>query len=98
MTFRADLKAHLSGDATIAARVGERIFPIKLPEGTTKPAIVFARAGATPQMDLDSDDGDLLDIRLQVDCWAAADDLVQEIAEAVRLRMQAATIAANNFR
>ena len=98
MPFEADLKSHLSGDSGIAAAVGDRLHPVRLPEGTTKPAIVYAKVGAIPQTDLDSDDGDLLEIRLQVDCWASGFETVAALAELVRLRMQAATMTANNFR
>jgi hypothetical protein len=97
MSFEAALKSHLSGDSGIAQAVGERIFPVKLPENTTKPAIVYTKVGTTPQTDLDSDDGDLLSIRLQVDCWATGFEVVAALAELVRLRMQAATITANSF-
>lgn len=98
MSFESSLKAHLAGDATVAARVGERIHPVLLPEGTTKPAIVYGRVGVTDQIDLDSGDGSLQEVRVQVDVWAATHSMCIEVAEAVRLRMQTATIASNNFR
>jgi len=97
MTFEASLKAHLSNDSGIAAAVGERIFPVKLPENTTKPAIVYTKVGTTPQTDLDCDDGDLLAIRLQVDCWAPGFEVVAALAELVRLRMQSATLTGAGF-
>lgn len=94
MTFEADLRAHLL-EASITAYVGERIGPEIRPQGSNLPAITFLRIAGVPQTDLDGDDGNLLNIRQQIDVWSKTHDQVKLIAEAVRIRMQA---AASTFR
>lgn len=89
MTFEADLKAHLA-TAAITALVGDRIAPQPLSEGSSKPAITYAIVADAPQTDLDGADGDLNNIRAQVDCWAATHDQVKSLAELVRVRMKTA--------
>lgn len=94
MSFEADLRTHL----LTVAEVGERIFPIVRPSqgpGLTLPAITYQRIAGVPMNDLDGDDGNLLNIRMQIDVWATTHDAVKLIAEAVRARMQ---VAAATFR
>lgn len=90
MSFEADLKAHLAADTAIAAQVGERITPQPLAEGGTKPAITYAVVADAPQTDLDGADGELNNVRVQIDCWAATHDAAKSLAELVRVRMKTA--------
>lgn len=87
MTFEADLKAHLQQGA-IQAMVGARIAPQPLPEGSDKPAITYLVIGEDPHNDLDGEDGELLEIRVQVDCWALTDADVRALSELVRTRLK----------
>lgn len=90
MTFEADLRAHLLADGTITGYIGERIFPMVRPESSALPALSYLRIAGVPQTDLDGDDGNLLNIRMQIDAWSKTHDEAKLIAEAVRLRMQTA--------
>lgn len=97
MTWEADLYEHLRTDSGIAAVVGSRIYPVILPQNSTKPAITYQEITGIPQTDLSGDDGDLQEIRLQIDCWAEgarAYTIAAELAELVRVRLQT---AATNF-
>lgn len=94
MTFEADLKAHLQGDADIAALVSTRIAPQPLPQGSTKPAISYLVVSEDPQNDLDGEDGDLLEVRVQVDCWAESQETVRRLGELVRERMKTSSFKA----
>jgi len=62
------LIALLLADPTIAALVGNSVFPVARPEGSTLPAIVLHRIGGAP---LNADDGEvgLENARMQIDCW-----------------------------
>ena len=101
MGFRESLRAHLAGDGTISGLVGERIYPIRLPEGTegpsAKPALVYMRPGINDETDLSSGDGSLQRVRVQVDAWASSAEVANQLGELVRVRMQSATVAANSF-
>jgi len=92
VSFESDLYSHLKADATIAGLVGTRIYPMLLPQDTTKPAIVYVIVGASDQIDLDSDDGNLQEVRVQIDNWCASHADVVTLAEAVRKRMQSAAM------
>lgn len=87
MSFESDLRDHLLNQTT----VGERIFPLVRPQqgdGAARPAITYLRVAGIPMNDLDGDDGNLLNIRSQVDVWADTYAAARTIADAVRLRMQ----------
>lgn len=95
MTFEADLRSHVLADGTVSGYVGERMFPVIRKEGTQPPAITYQRIAGVPQTDLDGDDGNLMNIRVQVDVWTKKHDDAKVIAEAIRIRMQT---AASTFR
>src|SRR5688572_26710849 len=84
MSFETDLRAHLLNQTD----AGERVSPVMRPQGAPRPAITYTRVAGIPQNDLDGDDGNLLNIRSQVDVWADTHAVARTIADAVRLRMQ----------
>jgi hypothetical protein len=45
MSFQSDFRSTLVSDATVTSLVGERIYPVRLPQGATLPAIVYFRTG-----------------------------------------------------
>jgi hypothetical protein len=90
MTFEADLKTHLQADASIAAAVLDRIYPLTAPQGVAKPYITYQRITGTPTNDLDGLDGSLIDIRCQIDVYAASFDACRVLSEFVRIRLQTA--------
>lgn len=95
MTFEADLYAHLHGDSSITAQVSTRIYPVKMPQNATRPAITYQTISGDPMTDLDSADGDLLAVRVQIDCWAETYTAAAALGEAVRTRLKT---AATSFR
>lgn len=90
MTFEAALKQHIGGDAAIAAVIAERFTPQPMPQGTTKPALTYLIVSEDPQTDLDGEDGELLEVRVQIDCWGPTQLEVRALAELVRQRMKTA--------
>lgn len=94
MTFEADLKAHLQGDSSISSRASDRITPQPLPQGSHLPAITYLVVAEDPQNDLDGEDGELLEERVQIDCWGETQAAARELAELVRLRMKSSSFSA----
>lgn len=90
MTFEADLKAHLAGDSTLSGLVGDRIFPAVIPQRQSLPAVTYQAINGTPQTDLSGDDGQLVNYRMQINCWAESYLAAKALAEAVRGRLKTA--------
>lgn len=90
--YRA-LRAFLLADATIAASVGPRIYPLKLPQAVTYPAITIFRVSAVRANVLHGA-ASLARPRYQIDCWvrettgANAFTAAQELGGAVRARLE----------
>lgn len=93
--FEVDLKAHLQGDAAIAALVLDRIYPVLRPQGSVAPAITFSRVFADYQTSLDGWTSGKVQIRLQIDVWAKTYESARAIKAAVEARMNT---AADSFR
>lgn len=56
-------------DATVFGLVGERIYPVVLPQDVTYPAVRYARVSGMREYSHDGDSG-LVDARSQWDCYA----------------------------
>ncbi len=87
MNAESAVRAALLADATVAALVGTRIGPMKLPQKPTLPAIVYQRI-STPG------DPPALDgakaapkIRIQLSLWAESFDGARQLAAAVEERL-----------
>lgn len=93
MTFEADLKSHLAADSTISGLVGERVFAGYVPQGQALPALTFQHIGGQPMTDLSGGDGDMINYRVQINCWADGVNRYLDahaLAEAVRTRLKTA--------
>lgn len=62
------LKAILSEDAAIAALVGDRIYPMQLPDAPTMPALVLSKAAGVGTYSMEGDAG-LERARIQADAY-----------------------------
>lgn len=58
----------LTEDATVGGLVAERVYPRKLPQTPTLPAISYSIISDVPNMESNTE---LSDVRIQLDCWAA---------------------------
>jgi hypothetical protein len=90
MTFEADLKTHLAADSGITALVSDRIYPMVVPQGAAMPALTFQHIGGQPMTNLAGGDGNLLNYRVQINCWSDTYLQAQALAELVRTRLQTA--------
>jgi len=62
------LRAFLLSDAPVAALVGTRIYPVKLPQNVTYPAMTLLRVSSAPPTPLKGKTS-LNHERIQIDCW-----------------------------
>lgn len=92
--YRA-LRAFLLADATIATAVGTRIYPVKLPQGATFPAMTILRV-SDPRLNVLRGTPSLARPRYQIDCWVRetsgldAFTRAQDLGAAVLARMETA--------
>lgn len=87
MTINAALRAHLLGDAGIAALVTQRIYPLRLPQKAVMPAIVFTKISAFRWGHLRGQ-GSLARPRFQVDSWDSTNDGAVALGALCRRRLE----------
>jgi hypothetical protein len=75
----------LAADAGVSNIVGNRIFPILMPEGAKLPAVVFLKVASVPIESLDGDDPTEA-ARYQFDCYSSMPNYYtsRQLAKAVR--------------
>lgn len=66
MSVETDFYSAVTGDATLAALVGTRVYPAILPDNATLPAMVYSVISQVP-----IGSGGCESTRVQVDCYAA---------------------------
>lgn len=87
MTVYEPVRALILGDAAIVALVAARVWPLRLPQKPTLPAIVVTRVSdirATPLRGSAS----VARPRVQVDCWAQSSDQAAALGALVRQRLE----------
>jgi len=87
MSIESDLYDRLSGFAGLAALVGTRLYPNRLPEAVAYPALSWLRVSSIRPIAMGSDSG-IVRMRLQVDVWATGHDSMTAVAEQVRLALR----------
>lgn len=95
MNFEDELRAHLIGDATLTALVGERIYPIVRKESSALPALTYLVVIDDAATGLDGFTSGLSNVRVQIDCWALTHREAIALGKIVRNRM---FVAATNFK
>lgn len=69
MNLEQALSAHLRAHTGLTALVGDRIYPLVLPQGCAMPAITYSRVSGTKQRML-TEPGPRR-TRMQISCWGA---------------------------
>ncbi len=86
MTIETGLRTHLLADGDVGALITARVYPIKLPQSPTYPAITYEIISDIPHRSL-AGDSDLERVRARIHCWAetygAAVDLAGKVRTAV---------------
>jgi hypothetical protein len=76
----------LKANPDIAAVVGDRVFPVQLPDATDFPAIVVSKGSGVGQYDLDGDAG-IEDSRVQIDNYAVGNAVALRLKRLVRRQL-----------
>lgn len=87
MSLEADLRAYILADPTVAALVGDRMYPLVIPQGSPQPCIVYAKQGRDRQQLFCGEDG-LYRTGVDIDCYAVIYDDAVTLANAVSARLK----------
>lgn len=79
----------LTGHAGLAALIGNRVYPQRMSQGATFPALVYTRVSGERLNNLDGDN--IQNPRFQVDCLAESYSGAKAVAAQVELAFKAAT-------
>lgn len=88
--IESDIHNALSGNATVARKVGARIYPLVMPQKPELPAVTYHCNSADPVNDLRGYSG-LMNSKVRVNAFATRYDTAKELAEDVHLAMNGAT-------
>ena len=86
MSIASDLRTFLLADATLGGLIGTRLYPLKLPQDPTVPAMTFQWISGQRAHAADGAVG-LASPRVQFDCWAETYLEVEAVFEALRKRL-----------
>jgi hypothetical protein len=86
MSIASDLRTYLLADATLTTLVGTRMYPLKLPQAPTMPAIIYTWISGARVHSTDGPSG-LSNPRVQFDCWAQTYLEAEALLEALRKRL-----------
>jgi hypothetical protein len=85
--------SYLSGYAGLVAKVGTRVYPVRFPQSTIMPCVVYQRID-TPRittMDSSGSSGDLINPRFQFEVWAETYDEAKDICDILRAALNGKT-------
>ena len=91
MTMESDLRTFVIADGDVAALVGTRMFPQRIPQGQAMPAIRYNHIATTSDIHLGGVMG-AARTTMQIDCYAETYEGSTDLAEKVRV----ALVADNN--
>lgn len=91
--MQADIYSVLSTDSAISAICGSRIYPKRIPQGASVPAVVYTINDITPVKSLSGESG-LDNGTVEITCWAQDYSTAHLLAAAVRSAFVASGIAA----
>ena len=83
MSIESGLYAHLTSDPDVSALVGDRIYPLLVPQDATLPAIAYQRI-STGRDETHTGPSGLSQARIQLTCIADSYDAAKAVADAVR--------------
>ena len=86
MIIEEAITAHLTTTAGLAALIGTRVSPLRLPENPTYPVVTYQRISA-PRIQSHTGPSGLAYPRFQFDCYATTYLRAKHVAEQVRLAL-----------
>ncbi len=85
-TIRQAVTSLLLTDSAIVAMVGERVYPVGLPQDCPKPALTIVKAGGAEPRTLQRSTA-YRSARIRVSCWAESESEAEDLVAAVRARL-----------
>ncbi len=98
MTIRDEIYDRLAGSTDVTSLVSTRIYRQTLPQDATVPALTFTRVSG-PRLHISTGPSGMARGTFQIDCWAVDAGTAEDLAEAVRQRLDgwsATTLNVNN--
>lgn len=89
MTIGETIFSTLTADSGVTAIVSNRVYPVVIPQKGTLPAITYQRVSGRRENGI-SGAGELVAVRVQVDCWAESYSSVRALADAASAALIAA--------
>lgn len=86
MTIEQALFTHITTDSTIAALMGLRLYPNKIPQGQPLPAAQYTQQAGKREHTMQGPAG-MVDSEYTIICYGTTYAAAKELAEAVRKRM-----------
>jgi hypothetical protein len=86
MSIEMALVSLLINDADVNAKVGDRIFPVYVPEDKSLPAITYQEISG-PRDAVMSGASGLVNARFQINCWTKKYRGARELADLVRIAL-----------
>lgn len=81
------IRSKLIADTLITSLAGTRVYPQKLPQNPTLPAVIYSIISDTPNADVSGMAG-LFNADIQIECYAETAQAAQDLSENVRLSLQ----------
>ena len=88
--IEAGLQAKVANDPTVSGLCGTRVYPVKLPDSPTLPAVTYQGISTNPDSTMDGPSG-FVEVRLQFDCWGETYGDAKTLQDAVRLALDGYT-------
>jgi len=88
MTAETEARAAVVAATGVTALVGTRVYPMKLPQGATLPAVTYQRAGTAPVNSVAGDNSNLDQVRIQYDAYASTHGAVEDGTDAIRAALR----------
>ena len=74
---------YLLSQPTVSALIGDRLYPARLPQGVTLPAVTYQWIARVASVTYEGA-ADLARGRIQIDCWATSYAAMVSLAKAIR--------------
>jgi len=87
MTIEGAIFSRLSNDASVKARVSDRVYPALLPQNIKMPAIMYEKVSGERISAMGSDTG-IARPRFRVHCWGLTYDDAKDLSVDVRAALQ----------
>jgi len=89
MSFDADFRRFLIDDPGVGEIIGDRLYPLVLPQGCILPAATYQEISGTRDHTMDGPSG-IASLRVQITTFAVEKKLAKELANRIRLALDGA--------